>query len=138
MATLSRLNGTKWKGGAELWLDRVGDQAIRSDCTMSVDGNVVRYTWSHESKPHEGSITLTDDGADCLDTFHSPEVMKCRSVPGSQGFFQVHAFWGPERDWGWRIGLSLRPESDELVLQMTVITPWGEEGRAVRMTCQRG
>jgi hypothetical protein len=48
----------------------------------------------------------------------------------------VEGVWGPERDWGWRIGLYLRP-TDELALQMTVITPWGEEGRAVRMVFQR-
>ena len=103
---------------------------------MSVEGNVVRYTWSHESKPHEGSITLGGEEADFVDTFHSPEPMKCRRLSVPQGFFQVHAFWGPERDWGWRIGLSLRP-TDELVLQMTIIPPWGEEGRAVRMTFRR-
>jgi hypothetical protein len=136
MADLSRVDGTKWNGAAELWLDPPGDQAIRSDCTLSVEGNVVRYTWSHESKPHEGSITLGDDGADFVDTFHSPEPMKLGSVAAAKGLFQVQGVWGPERDWGWRIGLYLRP-TDELVLLMTVITPWGEEGRAVRMVFRR-
>jgi hypothetical protein len=136
MAALAELNGTKWKGAAELWLDPPGDQAIRSDSTLSVEGNVVRYTWSHESKPHQGSITLGDDGADFVDTFHAEEALRCRPVPASQGFFRVEGVWGPERDWGWRIGLYLRP-TDELVLLMTVITPWGEEGRAVRMVFRR-
>jgi hypothetical protein len=35
------------------------------------------------------------------------------------------------------MGLVLRPPAGELVLQMTNITPWGEEARAVRMTFTR-
>ncbi len=136
MGTLAGIDGTKWKGVAELWLDPLGDKVDRSDCTLSVEGNVVRYTWSHESKQHEGSITLRGGGANFVDTFHSPDALECGPVEKPQGFFQVLALWGPERDWGWRIGLYLRP-SDELVLQMTNIPPWGEENRALRMTLQR-
>jgi hypothetical protein len=47
----------------------------------------------------------------------------------------VQGAYGPDRDWGWRIGLSLRAPTGELVLRMTNIAPWGEEARAVRMTC---
>ena len=137
MGTLSELNGTKWVGTAELWLDPLGDSVVRSDCTMSVDDNVVRYTWSHEGKDHEGSITLRGDGADFIDSWHNPQPMTCQRVVGAWGLFQVQGEYGPQSDWRWRTGLSLRASTKELVLQMTNIAPWGEEARAVRMICRR-
>lgn len=137
MDTLSDLGGTRWKGTAELWLDPLGDQVTRSDCTMFVDGPVVRYTWAHEGQAHEGSITVHEDGADFTDSWHQPEPMKCRSIPGAWGLIQVQAEYGPRADWRWRIGLSLRAPTGELVLQMTNVAPWGEEVRAVRMIGQR-
>lgn len=133
---LSEIAGTTWAGSAELWLDPMGNEAIRSDCTMSVEGEVVRYTWSHEGKDHQGSITLREHGADFTDTWHQPEPMKCVRVLEGQGLLQVQGRYGPDADWGWRIGVALRP-SGELVLQMTNITSWGEEGRAVRMVGTR-
>lgn len=137
MGSLSALDGTRWKGTAELWLDPLGNDADRSDCTISVDSNIVRYTWSHDGNPHEGTITLRDNSADFTDSWHQPEPMNCSRLPEAKGFFQVQGRWGPESDWGWRIGLSLRVPTNELVLQMTNITPWGEEARAVRMICSR-
>jgi hypothetical protein len=137
MPTLAEIEGTKWTGNSELWLDPLGDQAIRSDCTIAIDGGVVRYTWSHEDKGHEGSITLRDYGADFADSWHQPEPLKCLRVLDGQGLFQVEGRYGPEQDWRWRIGLSLRASSGELVLQMTNVTSWGEEVRAVRMICKR-
>lgn len=137
MATLAELDGSKWRGSAELWLDPLGNDVFRSDCTLTVDGNVIRYTWSHEGKNHEGTITLRDDGASFVDTFHAAEPMSFRRLPGSPGLFQLHGVYGPDSDWGWRMGLFLRPPAGELVLQMTNITPWGEEARAVRMTFTR-
>ena len=45
---------------------------------------------------------------------------------------------GEGPDWGWRLRVCLRTMGPErLVLQMTNVTPWGEEARAVRMTCER-
>ena len=38
---------------------------------------------------------------------------------------------------GWRINPCHQEPSDEWVLQMTNIAPWGEEARAVRMVCKR-
>ena len=96
MGTLSELNGTKWVGAAELWPDPLGDNVVRSDCTMSVDDHVVRYTWSHEGKGHEGSITLRDDGADFTDSWHSGEPMRCRRLADAWGLFQVQGEYGPE------------------------------------------
>lgn len=137
MTALSDLQGTHWTGSAELWLDPLGNDVQRCDCTLSVEAGVVRYTWSHEGKAHAGSVTLRADGADFTDTWHQPEPMPCRLVADGLGLFQVEGRYGPEADWRWRIGLSLRAPSGELVLQMTNIAPWGEEGRAVRMVGQR-
>jgi hypothetical protein len=137
MNSISDLVGAGWQGTAELWLDALGDEATLSDCTMSVEPNLVRYTWSHEGQPHRGSIALRPDGADFTDTFHQPEPMPCEPVAGAWGLAQVFGRYGPEMDWGWRIGLSHRAPTDELVLQMTNVAPWGEEVRAVRMICKR-
>ena len=43
---------------------------------------------------------------------------------------------GDEPNWVWCSILSKRPDG-ALVLQMTNIAPWGEEGRAVRMVFYR-
>ena len=77
------------------------------------------------------------DGADFTDTWHQPSVMPCSHVPGAGGIFQVRGSYGPDAEWGWRIGLGLRAPTGELVLQMTNVAPWGEEARAVRMVCTR-
>lgn len=137
MGSLSHLIGTSWQGAAELWLDPLGDQAVRSQCTISIEVDLVRYTWSHEGQPHHGSIALRPDGADFTDTFHQPEPMKCERLSDAWGIAQVFGRYGPEADWGWRIALALRDPTDELVLQMTNVAPWGEEVRAVRMVCRR-
>ena len=136
MPSLAELAGTRWSGAAELWLDPLGDQAVRSDCTFSVEADALRYTWSHEGTSHRGSITLRGEEADFTDTFHQPEPMVCRRLPDASALFQVHGRYGPSSEWGWRTALSLRTPTGELVLQMTNIAPWGEEARAVRMVCQ--
>ncbi len=137
MTTLNELVGSSWKGSAELWVDPLGDQVQRSECTLAVEDGVVRYTWSHEGKPHRGSVTLRQDGAEFTDTWHQPETMKCAHIAGARGIFQLEGTYGPDGDWGWRIALLLRAPTGELVLQMTNIAPWGEEARAVRMVCAR-
>jgi hypothetical protein len=85
----------------------------------------------------QGSITLSEDSADFVDTFHSPDPMPLKSLSNSWGLFQVEGKYGPGQDWGWRIGLCIRTPTDQLVLQMTNIAPWGEEVRAVRMAAKR-
>lgn len=137
MATLMDLQGTRWAGKAELWLDPLGDQAELSDCTIAIEADLVRYTWNREGKAHEGTIRLHDHGADFTDTWHQPEPMRCERVANAWGLFQVLGTYGPQSDWGWRIALCLRAPTDELVLQMTNIAPWGEEVRAVRMISAR-
>ncbi len=138
MTTLKDLSGTHWTGKSELWLDPEGNAAVTSDCTVAVDDAVVRYTWSHEGKEHNGTFTLRDRGADFTDSFHSPQPMPCEPVTRGGCLFAVIGTYsvGDGPRWGWLTTLSLRP-TEELVLQMTNITPWGEDGRAVRMVCKR-
>ena len=52
----------------------------------------------------------------------------------SQVFFEWSM--GPGPKWGWRIGLFER-DGDVIVMQMTIIKPSGEEGRAARMTLSK-
>lgn len=137
MGSLSELDGTRWAGTAELWVDPLGDEVTRSDCTIAVDGQVVSYTWQHEGSTHEGRIAIRSDAADFVDSWHQPESMDCKHVPGAWALVTVLGRYGSDLEWGWRIGVSLRAPTDELVLQMTNIAPWGEEARAVRMTCRR-
>ena len=132
---IADLGATNWKGRAELWLDPLGDEVVCSDCAMVVTEAGLEYTWRHGEKAQQGKLALTPAGADFSDSFHSPQVMKCRHRAGGWGILQVEGRYGPDADWGWRIGLSLRAPSGELVFQMTNIAPWGEEVRAVRMVC---
>lgn len=135
--TLQDLVGSRWQGESELWLDPMGNEAQVSPCTMAIDDGIVRYTWAYEGTPHEGSYQLREHGADFTDTWHSRAVMPCAAVDG-WGLMNVAGTYaaGDGPPWGWRSTLSLRP-TGELILQMTNVTPWGEDGRAVRMICKR-
>jgi hypothetical protein len=136
---LSKWVDTEWVGTGELWLDQLGNKAQSYECTLTVGTDDVSYTWQHEDKSQQGEYRLREDGSALWsDSWHQPEVIECRPVPGAKGLFGVEcSYQAPGTpDWGWRMGLSQRP-TGELVLQMTNITPWGEEGRAVRMVFNR-
>ena len=45
MDSLPDLNGTRWTGTAERWLDPLGDTVSRSNCSISVETDVVQYAW---------------------------------------------------------------------------------------------
>lgn len=136
--TLRELANTQWTGQGELWLDPLGNEAMLCDCKIEVGEAEIRYHWSYEGKPQTGKLALRQGGADFSDTFHSPTAMAFRAAASSWCLVDVHGTYpAPEGPpWGWRITLSHRP-TGELVLQMTNVTPWGEEGRAVRMICKR-
>jgi hypothetical protein len=95
MERLTKLQGSHWKGTSELWLDPLGDQVTRSDCTISVQADGVRYTWGHEGAPHEGRLVRRERGADFVDSFHSPDPMRCAAVAGAWGLIQVQGEYGP-------------------------------------------
>jgi hypothetical protein len=134
---LGKVQG-EWEGTGELWLDPLGNEAKRSECAMKVEANAVRYTWQYEGETKEGVITLGDASATWTDTWHQPKPVEGAYVKDAWGLFTFHYTYDPGEGppWGWRTKLSERP-TGELVLQMTNITPWGEEGRAVRMTFKR-
>lgn len=138
---LSKLAGSRWTGTGELWLDKLGNEARKSECSLTVDAAAVgsfSYTWSYEGKAQTGSVVLRDGGAVWSDTWHQPTPRKCSVLADAWGLLALHYTYsikgGPK--WGWRIGLGERP-TGELVMQMTNITPWGEEKRAVRMVFTR-
>jgi len=135
MTKLNDLVGSRWSGKSVLWADPMGDVPQQSDCTIAIDDGVVRYTWSYEGKPQQGSIKLRAGGAEFTDTWHQSEPAHGTDVPNSWGL--LHVFYTYMGEWGWRINLCLRKPTGELVLQMTNIAPWGEEARAVRMVCTR-
>ncbi len=137
MTQFSELSNTEWSGNAELWLDPLGNEAEWSECTARIGPTALEYTWQHDGKPQSGKLVLVDDGADFTDTFHSSSVMHFTRVPHGRAPLDLRGSYGPEGDWGWRITLSVRAPSGELVVQMTNITPWGEEVRAVRMVMSR-
>ncbi len=137
--SLRELEGTRWSGQSELWLDPLGNEAVTSDCTIAVQPTEVAYTWSYEGTPHTGTIALRDGIAEFSDSFHSPKPMTMSPVTGSWALIDVQGTYpaGDGPPWGWRIIVSVRPGGDVLVLQMTNIKPSGEDRRAVRMICKR-
>jgi hypothetical protein len=130
---LTELAGTEWKGNAELWLDPEGNTVFRSQCTLRIQADAIDYTWSHEDQNQQGRLAVSESGANWVDSWHQPDRAACAHVPRA-GLFTVQHTYGP--GWGWRTTLSERPDGD-LVLQMTNLAPWGEEGRAVRMVFTR-
>ena len=130
--TLAELKGT-WKGSCELWKDPLGDVVETCEAQLEI-GADVKYTWSYEGKAQQGTVTLTETGADFTDTWHQPDILHCTSL-SSKALLCVE---GTYMDvWGWRIALCYREPTGEVVVQMTNIAPWGEEARAVRMTAKR-
>lgn len=132
------LQGSQWQGEAELWLDPNGNDVDVSECILAIESRVLTYTWAYEGETKTGSFIFNDASATWTDSWHQPEPVRCQYLSNAWGLFTVEYSYsvpsGP--DWGWRSKLSQRPD-DSLVLQMTNIAPWGEEGRAVRMIFQR-
>lgn len=135
---MNEFQGSEWHGQAELWLDPAGNAVEMSECTLAIQSGCLAYTWAYAGETQTGSFTFDDDGATWTDSWHQPEAVHCEYLGDAWGLFTVeHAYAAPSSpDWGWRSKLSQRPDGT-LVLQMTNIAPWGEEGRAVRMVCQR-
>ena len=136
---LRDLENTTWTGRGELWLDPAGNATVWCDCTIAIEPGAVPYAWSYEGAPQTGRLAWRAGGADFADTFHSPLAMACIAASAPWALIDVLGTFsaGDGPPWGWQITLAHRPDSDELVLQMTVIKPCGEHGRAVRMICGR-
>ena len=139
MATewLTEFAGTDWTGSGELWVDPEGNDVDRCDCSMRIEADALHYTWSYDGQDQKGTFIFEEGGATWRDSWHQPESAKCVDLPDAWGLFTVeHTYGEPSGPWGWRTKLSERPNG-ALVLQMTNLAPWGEEGRAVRMTFTR-
>lgn len=138
MQWLTSLKGSTWTGRGELWLDPEGDNTEHYDCSLRVETDAIYYTWSYEHNTHTGNFTFNPNGASWVDSWHQPEPAKCIDVPNAWGHFTViHSYEVPSNPrWGWQSKLSERPDG-KLVLQMSNLAPWGEEGRAVRMIFTR-
>ena len=132
------LQGSHWQGEAELWRDPNGNDVDVSECILAIESRVLTYTWAYEGATKTGSFIFNDDDATWTDSWHQPEPVNCKYLNDAWGLFTVEYSYSPPSgpDWGWRSKLSQRPD-DSLVLQMTNIAPWGEEGRVVRMIFQR-
>jgi hypothetical protein len=135
---LTKLSGTRWKGKGELWLDPEGNSAEHYDSKLKIESDSISYSWIYEGDVKEGIFTFNAKGALWVDSWHQENPVQCFNVPKAWGIFTVsHEYDVPDNPkWGWRSQLSERPDGS-LVLQMTNITPWGEEGRAVRMVFTR-
>ena len=135
---LVKLAGTKWIGNGELWLDPEGNSAELYNCELRILEGAITYSWVYENEEKHGSYTFNDSGAIWKDSWHQEQPVQCSNVPNEKGIFTLHHEYAvPDNpNWGWRSKLSERPDSS-LVLQMTNITPWGEDGRAVRMVFKR-
>lgn len=136
--SLKTLASSQWKGKGELWLDPEGNAATTYDCRLSIQLDAIQYTWMYENEEKTGSFTFHDNGVLWEDSWHQPKAAQGQLDPNAWGLFSVsHEYEVPGHpNWGWRSKLSQRPD-DSLVLQMTNIAPWGEEGRAVRMVFHR-
>ncbi len=135
---LTELDGTNWTGQGELWLDPEGNKADVYDCQLQVKNDVISYSWTYEGEAKKGNFTFNENGAIWVDSWHQPTAANCINVAGTWGLFTVkYTYEVPSHpNWGWQNKLTERPDGT-LVLQMTNIAPWGEEGRAVRMIFSR-
>lgn len=135
---LTKLDGIERAGKGELWLDPLGNKADLYECKLRIKGNVVAYVWAYEGAEKQGSYTFSESGALWVDTWHSPKPVACDYLLAAWGIFTIECTYEVPSapDWGWRSKLSERPDGS-LILQMTNIAPWGEEGRAVRMIFPR-
>ncbi len=134
MKRLDELKGTNWTGKGELWLDPEGNVANVYECQLQIKNGAITYSWNYEDDEKNGSFTFNENGATWVDSWHQSEPVECTNVLNTWGLFTViNTYDVPSNpSWGWQSKLSERPDNT-LVLQMTNIAPWGEEGRAVRM-----
>ncbi|MEM7792494.1 MAG: hypothetical protein AAF546_13910 [Verrucomicrobiota bacterium] len=131
---IGKYHGTHWQGTSELWTDPLGNEVDTSDCSLKIESGQIVYTWSFQGEKQQGSLTFGSDRAVWQDSWHQAKSVDCKYMNQAWGIVTVEYTYPapPGPDWGWRIKLSLRPDQS-LVLQMTNLAPWGEEGRAVRM-----
>lgn len=137
-AFLAANSESTWSGRAELWIDPTGYEVERSDATLHVTGDRLEYDWSWRGAAQSGAFAKTLAGLSWQDSWHQAEVVALQPQGDDPAIFAVEYAYdaGAGPDWHWRMRLSQRPDG-QLALQMTNVTPWGEEARAVRMVFER-
>lgn len=116
----------------QLWLGPDAD-APTSEVTATITDGTLRYVWRYKGAEQQGVLTPAADGARWQDSWHQGSEVEARNVPAFGALVCVVDDYGPsDEPWHWRIGVCQRPDGT-LVVQMTNITPWGEEARAVQM-----
>lgn len=139
-----------WTGANRLWFDPT-QPSFDSDTTAEVSlvtaGRMLemRYTWSHEGKPHEGTLLIGDDpgakrcDAAWADSFHNGHrLMPLTGMLAGSDEVVVEGSYPapPGPDWGWRITLE-QPSADALLMRMYNITPDGTAALAVEASYAR-
>ena len=132
-----KYEGTIWQGSSDLWVDPSGNTGASSVAELSVEDGKITYLWSLNKDKHFGTILQDPSGIRWQDSFHTKEQALLTFSENVNGIFAAtYMYSEPENPgWFWRIKMSQRPDK-RLVVQMTNITPWGEEARAVRLILQ--
>ncbi|HZW27946.1 MAG TPA: DUF1579 family protein [Trueperaceae bacterium] len=110
-----------------------------------VGGRMLRfdYRWAYRSEAHEGTLLLARDTdgrvtAAWGDSWHQNRELMSLSGESNDGAVALRGTWtvGDSPPWGWRIDLG-PSEDGGVTMEMWVVTPDGEEARAVEMVLSR-
>jgi len=136
----------KWKGKSTLhmsWLpmeERLRESHSTLEFDLGPQNNIViiRYNWD-EKGPQMGQILLALDGelaqGGWMDSWHqSGAVMHLKGKVADPHTVSIQGTYSasPDPDWGWRISMKIMAEPNLLSIEMTNISPTGEEEWAVR------
>ena len=123
-----------WQGVSELWEDPLGDSAQTCECSVQITDDGLSYEWSRKGTVHQGVLKIDDEGAQFSDSFHQQTPVACKAVASRSVASFAYTYM---EEWDWHINVCYREPTGQLLIQMTNGAPWGEQTRAVRMTCNR-
>lgn len=129
-----------WKGTMHLNLGGEGENLFQSESTLHLDRAALdqyllaQYTWSHDGEPHQGTMIFGENECAWVDSFHTGGAIMRFSATGPFVYLGSYGAGDGSPDWGWRI--AWKSESDAVHLEMTNITPDGQEEWAVRVHYQ--
>ncbi len=117
------------------------NKPLESAGEVTIDGNVIRYTWVYEGEPQSGVMTVERDGeaasVEWNDTWHAKDSMRCEGTLDSQALVVQTSYpAGDGPDWHWRTEVRV-PAAGEVLIEMYNITPNGDEQIAVRLRAKR-
>lgn len=145
---LSQLAGA-WRGPSKLWLQPgtpVEETTTELRAELVLGGRWLRiiHHGTADAKPHAGEMLLgyhKDAGhyeLAWVDSFHTASsIMLSTGAPKEPGVVEVlGGFGAADQRWGWRTRIH-RSSPHELVLEAFIITPAGEEARAMEWKLAR-